>query len=590
MKSTLSILLASVAMLSLNTAAQAQVDINALPLVTDEILANPDAGDWPSYGRDVMNYRYSPLDQINKDNVKQLTMVWGRALEPGNMQSAPLEFGGVMFIAAPGDVVQAIDAATGQLVWEYRRTLPDRETLNSLGENKRGIALYEDKIYMVSWDNFIVAIDAKTGQVAWESDRGGGSDLISNTTGPIVADGVVVAGSTCQYSEFGCYVTGHDAATGEELWRNSFIPKAGEEGDDTWGDSTEDQRWMTGAWGQMTYDPVTDLVFYGSTGAGPAAEFQRNTVGGTMYGSNTRFAVKPKTGEIVWRHQVLPRDNWDQECTYEMVPVNINSNPSADMDGLLALGTAEPGEKRVLTGVPCKTGVMWQFDAETGEFIYARDTVKETLIESVDETGLVTINEEAIPTEVDTPTYMCPTYLGGRDWPPTAFNPETKVMFVPLTNMCANVSVLDQEPTGLDVYNTELEYVLPEGVEHVGRVDAINVETGETVWSWTDKSPLYAPIVSTAGGLIFVGGTDRKLKAIDQDTGELLWSTTLPSRATGHPISYEVDGRQYVAIPAGGPGYASGLVEASGTTADLVSGSNAVYVFALPETEEVAAN
>jgi alcohol dehydrogenase (cytochrome c) len=222
---------------------------------------------------------------------------------------------------------------------------------------------------MATWDNFIVALDAKTGQVAWETDRGGGTDLISNTTGPIVANGVVVAGSTCQYSEFGCYVTGHDAATGEELWRNSFIPNKGEEGDDTWGNSEFDQRWMTGAWGQMTYDPTLDLVYYGSTGAGPASETQRGTEGGSMYGTNTRFAVKPKTGEIVWRHQVLPRDNWDQECTYEMVPVDIEVGPSADMDGLLAIGQNASGTKRVLTGVPCKTGILWQFDAATGDFI-----------------------------------------------------------------------------------------------------------------------------------------------------------------------------------------------------------------------------
>lgn len=581
-------LLASLTMLSMGSTAFAQVDINALPMVTDEVLANPAAGDWPSYGRDITNYRFSPLDQINTDNVGELTLVWARALEPGNMQAAPLEFGGVLFTAAPGDVVQAMDAATGKLIWEYRRTLPDRATLHSLGENKRGIALYEDKIYMATWDNFIVAIDAKTGQVAWESDRGGGADLISNTTGPIVANGVVVAGSTCQYSEFGCYVTGHDAATGEELWRNEFIPKEGEEGDETWGDSTHDQRWMTGAWGQMTYDPVLDLVFYGSTGAGPAAEFQRNTVGGTLYGSNTRFAVKPKTGEIVWRHQVLPRDNWDQECTYEMIPVDINSAPAADMEGLLALGTGEAGTKRVLTGVPCKTGVMWQFDAATGEFIYARDTVKQTIIESVDDTGLVTVNEATIPTEVDVATPMCPTYLGGRDWSPTAFNPESKVMFVPLTNMCANATALDQEPTGLDVYNTELEYVLPEGVTDAGRIDAINVETGKTLWSWTQQTPQYASITATGGGLIFTGGLDRRFKALDQETGELVWSTTLASSVTGHPISYEVDGVQYIAIPAGGPSFASGMMAASGSTEDIVSGSNALYVFALPK--KTAAN
>ena len=578
-----SVLLASIAMLGMASTAYAQVDISALPNVTDAILANPDDGDWPSYGRDITNYRYSPLDQVNKDNVGQLTLAWARALEPGNMESAPIEFGGVLFIAAPGDVVQAIDAETGKMIWEYRRELPDRTTLNSIAEAKRGIALYEGNIYMATWDDFIVAIDAKTGQVSWETDRGGASDMIANTSGPIVAGGVVIAGSTCQYSERGCYVTGHDAATGEELWRNTFIPQAGEEGDDTWGTTEFDQRWITGAWGQISYDPVLDLVYYGSTGAGPASETQRGTEGGSMYGTNTRFAVKPKTGEIVWRHQVLPRDNWDQECTFEMIPVDINSAPAADMEGLLAVGTSAPGEKRVLTGVPCKTGVMWQFDAATGEFIYARSTVEQNLIESIDDTGLVSINEAALPLEVDVATAMCPTFLGGRDWPTTAFNPTSKIMFVPLTNMCADVTPLDQEATGLDAYNAELSWHLPEGVTDAGRIDAINVETGKTLWSYTTQAPIYAPVTATAGGLIFIGGVDRTFKAIDQETGEVVWSTTLASRATGHPISYEVNGRQYIAIPAGGPGFASLMLDASGSDADTVSGSNALYVFALPE-------
>jgi alcohol dehydrogenase (cytochrome c) len=585
MKMHTSLLLASVAVLGMATAAQAQVDINSLPSVTDEMLANPEDGDWPSYGRNIENYRFSPLSQINKDNVGQLTLAWARALEPGNMESAPIEFGGVMFIASPGDVVQAIDAETGKMIWEYRRQLPDRTTLNSIAEAKRGIALYEDKIYLATWDDHIVALDAKSGQVVWDTDRGGVSDMIANSSGPIVANGVVVAGSTCQYSERGCYVTGHDAATGEELWRNTFIPQEGEEGDDTWGDAPFESRWITGAWGQMVYDPELDLVYYGSTGAGPASETQRGTEGGSMFGTNTRFAVKPKTGEIVWRHQVLPRDNWDQECTYEMVPVDLNVQPSAEMDGLLAIGAnaENAGEKRVLTGVPCKTGILWQFDAATGEFIYARSTVQQTLIESVDDQGQVTINEAALPLEVDVATPMCPTFLGGRDWAPTSFNPETKIMYVPLTNMCADVTPLDQEPTGLDAYNTELTWYLPEGVTDAGRVDAINVETGETLWSYTEQAPVYAPVTATGGGLVFVGGVDRRFKALDAETGELVWSTTLGSRATGHPMTYEVDGRQYVAIPAGGPGFADLLLGATGADVDAVSGSNMLYVFALPE-------
>jgi len=583
MKTQLPILLAAMTGLLMGGSALAQVDISTLTPVTDDVLANPKPEDWPSYGRTIENHRFSPLDQINKDNVGQLTLVWARAMEPGNMEAAPIEYEGVLFTPNPGDVVQAIDAATGQLIWEYRRTLPDKATLNSLGDAKRGIALYGDKIYMATWDNHIVALDAKTGAVAWDTDRGGGTDLISNTSGPIVANGVVVAGSTCQFSEFGCYVTGHDAATGEELWRNSFIPKAGEEGDDTWGGAPYENRWMTGAWGQMTYDPVLDLVYYGSTGAGPASETQRGTPGGTLAGTNTRWAVKPKSGEIVWKHQTLPRDNWDQECTFEMYPVDIDVQPATDMDGLLAIGQNATGKKRVLTGVPCKTGIMWQFDAATGDFIYARSTVQQTLVKSIDDTGLVTINEDALPLQVDVATAMCPTYLGGRDWPPTSFNPQSKIMFVPLTNMCADATPLDQEPTGLDVYNTELTYHLPEGVTDAGRIDAINVETGKTVWSYTQQAPNYAPVMATAGGLLFSGGADRRLKAIDQETGKLLWSTTLASRASGHTISYSVGGRQYIAITAGGPGFATDMITASGSTVDAVSGSNAIYVFALPE-------
>ena len=584
MKSRVNMVVATLMSLALCGTALAQVDINNLRPVTDEMLANPDAGDWPSYGRTSENYRFSPLDQVNKDNVGQLQLVWARALEPGNMESAPLELDGVLFIASPGDVVQAIDAATGDLIWEYRRQLPDRSTLNSIAEAKRGIALYEGNVYLATWDDHIVALDAKTGQVAWDSDRGGAGDLIANTSGPIVANGVIVAGSTCQYSERGCYVTGHDAKTGEELWRNSFIPNKGEEGDDTWGNTDFEQRWITGAWGQVTYDPVLDLVYYGSTGAGPASETQRGTEGGTMFGTNTRFAVKPKTGEIAWRHQTLPRDNWDQECTFEMYPIDVNSSPAADMEGLLAIGenAAAGGQKRVLAGMPCKTGIVWQFDAATGEFIYARSTVEQNLIESVDEKGIVTINEAALPLEVDVATAMCPTFLGGRDWSPTAFNPASKVMFVTLTNACADVTPQDQEPTGLDAYNAALNFYLPEGVTEAGRIDAINLETGKTVWSYTQEQPIYAPITATAGGLIFTGGSDRKFKAIDQETGELVWSTTLASRVTGHPISYEVDGRQYIAVPAGGPGFADLFLGMVGK-ADTVSGSPAIYVFALPE-------
>lgn len=579
----ISTLLAGTAAIGLLAApALAQTAIEDLAPVTDDMLANPDAGDWLAYGRAVDNYRFSPLDQIDTDNVNQLQLVWARGLETGPMQASPIIYDGVMFIANPADTIQAIDAVTGDLIWQYRRRLPDTDTLNTLGNRKRGIAVYEDKVYFVSWDNQLVALDIATGQLAWEVDRGQGTDLVSNTSGPIVANGVIVAGSTCQYSPFGCFVSGHDAATGEELWRNTFIPQPGEEGDETWGNDYE-ARWMTGVWGQLTYDPELDLVFYGSSGAGPASEVQRGTEGGTLAGTNTRWAVRPETGEVIWKHQTLPRDNWDQECTYEMIVADTDVNPSESMDGLLAVGANAGGEgRRVLTGVPCKTGVMWQFDAETGEFMWARSTVYQNIIDTVDDTGLVTVNEEMILDEIGEPVEHCPAYLGGRDWPPSAFNPNTGIYYIPLSNTCQISTPRDNEPTALDVYNVDSEYVLPPDETNVGRIDAIDISTGETVWSYEQPAANYAPIMATAGNLIFSGGGDRYLKALDAESGELLWRTRLASDASGHPVTYEVDGRQYVAIPAGAAGFAGNLMIAEGEV-DMGQAGSAVYVFALPE-------
>ncbi len=297
--------------------------------VTDQMMRAPKPEDWLIHRGNYQAWGYSPLDQINKTNVKTLQLVWARAMEPGTNQATPLIYNGVMYLGNPGDLIQAIDAVNGDLIWQYRHSLPPATSFRSnLGQRKRSIALYGDHIYFVTWDNVVVALEARTGEVAWQTDRGG--DLyVSNSSGPIVANGVVIAGSTCQVAGFGCYVTGHDAKTGKQLWRNEMIPRPGQPGNETWAGSRFDSRWMTGVWGQLTYDPELDLVYYGSSGVGPASEAQRKMPGATMAGTNTRFAVRPRTGVVVWKHQVLPRDNWDQECTFEMMIINTPVNPDA---------------------------------------------------------------------------------------------------------------------------------------------------------------------------------------------------------------------------------------------------------------------
>jgi len=550
--------------------------------VTDQIIREPKREDWLLYRGNYEGWGYSALDQVNKGNVKNLQLVWSRVMETGINQATPLVYNGVMYVGNPGDVIQAIDAVSGDLWWEYRHPLPALTSMrNPLGQRKRAIALYGDSIYTITWDNHALALDARTGAKVWDTDRGG--DLyVSNSSGPIVANGVVVAGSTCQYAGFGCYVTGHDARTGKELWRKTMIPRPGEPGDDTWAGSLFESRWMTGVWGHLTYDPELDLLYYGSSGVGPASEAQRKMPGATMAGTNTRFAVRPRTGEVVWKHQVLPRDNWDQECTFEMMTITTPVNP----DAAVMLGVnpdVRRGPRKTLTGVPCKTGIAWSFDAATGEFLWARATNEQNLVAKIDGKGLVTVNEDAVLKEIGKTYHVCPTYNGGRDWPYGAYNPRSNVMYVQLANVCIDSTArADRGPQPQFVYNTNNVAKFATGKDKVGRIEAISVETGRTVWTWETRVANYAPILATGGGLVFNGSMDRYLRALDADNGTVLWQARLPAQVVGSPITFSVNGRQYIAITSGGGAIAATQIAVT-PEADTISGGNAIYVFALPQ-------
>ena len=503
--------------------------------VTDQIMRAPKPEDWLIHRGNYQAWGYSPLDQINKTNVKNLQLVWSRAMEPGINQATPLVYNGVMYLGNPGDVIQAIDAATGDLMWEYRHPLPPATSFrNHLGQRKRSIALYGDNVYTVTWDNVVVALEARTGNVAWQTDRGG-DFYVSNSTGPIVANGVVVAGSTCQVARHGCYVTGHDAKTGKELWRNEMIPRPGEPGDETWAGSPFESRWMTGVWGQLTYDPELDLVFYGSSGVGPASEAQRKMPGATMAGTNTRFAVRPKTGEVVWKHQVLPRDNWDQECTFEMMIINTPVNP--DRAGMLAVNPdARRGPRKTLTGVPCKTGIAWSFDAATGEFLWAKPTVEQNLVARIDAEGARHRQRGR-------------RAQGGRQdlshLPDLQRRPRLAARRLQ-SEIQRHVHAAVESLHRLDgahrsraapqfVYNTTNVGKFAAGKDKVGRIDAISVETGKTLWSWETRVSNYSPILATGGGLLFNGSMDRYLRALDADKGRSCGRRGFPRKPSAAP-------------------------------------------------------
>jgi alcohol dehydrogenase (cytochrome c) len=243
---------------------------------------------------------------------------------------------------------------------------------------------------------------------------------------------------------------------------------------------------------------------------------------------------------------------------------------------------ARKGPRKTITGIPCKTGIAWSFDAANGEFLWAKQTVEQNLVAKIDPKGLVTVNEDMVMKDVTKTYAICPTYAGGRDWPMGAYSPKSNVFFVPLTNLCINVKTKPDTPTPAQGYNTTAVGRFATGKDKVGRIDAISAETGKTVWSWETRVSNYSPLLATAGGLLFNGGLDRYLRALDADNGQVIWQSRLPSQTVGGTVTYAVNGRQYIAISAGG-GALAGLQMGMTKEADMTSGSNAVYVFALPQ-------
>ena len=292
----------------------------------------------------------------------------------------------------------------------------------------------------------------------------------------------------------------------------------------------------------------------------------------------------PKTGKIVWKHQVLPEDNWDQECTFEMMPITTPVHPDPKAEGMMATGRgAASASRKTLTGVPCKTCIMWSFDAAKGDFLWAKSTVVQNLVNKIDPKGLVTVNQDMLMRDLHKTYHQCPTHAGGRDWPFTAYSPQTNVMYVQLQNLCADYRVrADNIPSKPQ---RSVQHHRPAGSvrrQHQCRpLDAISVETGKTLWSWETPASNYSPVLATAGGLLFNGGMDRYLRAFDQTDGKVLWQTRLGSQVFGAPVTFSIAGRQYIAVAAGG-GFNNGPIQIR-PDLDEPSGGNMVYVFALPQ-------
>ena len=539
--------------------------VNKFRNVSNEELANPPAADWTYWRRSPQSQGYSPLDQITINNVGQLSLAWVWGMEPGRSQPAPLVRDGIIFIPNFGNVVQALDGRSGNLLWEYRRQFPEGGRSGGL---LRTLAMWEDLVYVATTDAHLVALDARSGAVRWDSEIADEALGYSNTSGPIVADGIVINGiSGCgRFFKQSCFITGHDAATGAELWRTYTVARPGEPGGDTWGDLPLEFRggadvWMTGSW-----DPEMDLVFFGVAQAKPWMSVSRGMSAddAALY-SNSTLAIDPSDGRIVWYRQHVPGESLDMDEAFEQVLVDIVGEPY-----LFTIG---------------KSGILWKLDRRSGEFQGLRETTYQNVFSDINlETGEVRYREDIRNMQVGEWLSVCPSTAGGHNWQSTAYHPPSRNLIIPLSQSCMEMSPREIEfEVGSGGNQGDRQWMpMPGTEERFGKLAAYDVDSMEEEWAIQQRAPFLTAALTTAGGLVFIGDYDRYVHAYDVETGQELWRTRLATSAQGFPVSFAIDGEQYIAIPSGREGGSPWRI-GSFLAPELQSPNNhnALYVFKL---------
>ena len=398
------------------------------------------------------------------------------------------------------------------------------------------------------------------------------------SSGPFVANGKLISGRSCRprAGPVSCVITAHDPATGAELWRTRLIPAPGEPGDETWGDVPYEERVHVGAWMVPSYDPALDMIYMGTSVTAPAPKFMLGGARNKHLYHNSTLALNGDTGEIVWYYQHLI-DHWDLDHPYERYLVDTAVAPDPAWVSWINPRLRPGEERKVVTGIPGKTGIVYTLDRETGEFLWANPTISQNVINSIDgATGEVSQNAEVVFSSVGQTVTVCPSLSGGKNWDAGAYSPDTHTMYFSLRNTCVDQMATDDGT----LYELASRRKIAPGTDHLGTVRAISVETGEILWLHEERAATSA-LVATGGGLVFGGDYNGRFRAFDQVTGEVLWEVNLGSPLTGYPITYAVDGRQYVVASTGSAANASSMIR---LTPELrPSAGNNIFVFALPD-------
>ena len=541
----------------------------AEPTVVNEQSINDPGAEWLNYGRGYKEQRFSPLDKVNRDNVDELDLAWSFKFDTARgMEATPLVHNGVIYVSTGWSHVHALDARTGEQLWHYDAEVPKDHLIKTCcGAVNRGVALWQGdaetglQVFFGTLDGRLVALNAETGEANWVIETTPNNSNYSVTGAPRVVDGKVIIGNGGAELGVRGYITAYDTATGDQLWRFYTVPgdpskpqehPALDAAVKTW--SGDDWHKLGGGggtvWDSLVYDPELDLLYIGTGNGSPWNRDLRSPGGGDNLYLSSIVALRPDTGEYVWHYQVTPKDNWDYTATQQLTLAELEIN----------------GEQRKVIMQAPKNGFFYVLDRVTGELLSAEKFGKVTWASHIDmETGRP-VETEYADYQKNGGSYIWPSPYGAHNWQPMSFSPKTGLMYIPAQNIPHYFSAqktvkyqLNRWNTGVDLNQSRDPKSWVAGKASAdaliwGELLAWDPVKQEAAWKVHHDKPANGGVLSTAGDLVFQGMGTGTFAAYDADNGDRLWQFQSDSAVLAGPMTYELDGEQYIAVAQGSGG------------------------------------